>query len=182
MVPIVASLVSLVGLLLFVRALQSPRTRRWLGPAADWWETLRRLVLPLLDRVARERLPGDHFAAYELRPREIVGVIDASPEETERLLWDAGFRRMPLAALKRLPDGRVEIGSWAWRESPLAKRQIHVMLFAAGEGQTLVAAHEEASALNPWAAWDHYRGVGLSAQGGERAVRERLDERVWKEG
>jgi len=180
-VPVVASLVSLVALLLFVRALRGPRTRRLLGPAADWWETLRRWLLPLLDRIARERLPGDHYASYELASREIVGVIDAPPERVEQLLWEAGARRMPLAALKRLPDGRVEIGSWAFRESPLARRQVHVMLFATAEGRTLVAAHEEASALNPWTAWDHYRGVGLSAEKGERAVRERLDEGVWLE-
>ncbi|UIO98906.1 hypothetical protein Hbl1158_10205 [Halobaculum sp. CBA1158] len=180
--PIVASLVSLTALLLFVRALQGPRTRRWLGPAADWWETLRRAVLPLLDRVARRRLPGDHFAAYHLPEREIVGVIDAPPDRVEAMLFEAGFRRMPLAALKTLPDGRVEVGSWAWRDSPLAELQDHAILFAAAGGdQTLVAAHQEANALNPWTAWDHYRGVGLSAREGERAVRERLDEGVWME-
>ena len=36
--PIVASGVSLVAVALFVHALQSPQTRRWLGPAVDWWE------------------------------------------------------------------------------------------------------------------------------------------------
>jgi len=179
--PIVASLVSLVALLLFVRALQGSRTRRLLGPTADWWETLRRGLLPLLDRVGRHRLPGDHYASYELPEREIVGVIDASPEEVETMLWDAGAKRMPLAALKELPDGRVEVGSWAFRDSPLARRQVHVMLFATSDGRTLVAAHEEASALNPWTAWDHYRGVGLSAQEGDRKVREWLDEGVWVE-
>lgn len=177
--PIVASLVSLVAVVLFARALQGPRTRRLLGPAADWWETLRRVGLPLLDRVARRRLPGDHYAAYELREREIVGVIDRPPEAVEQLLWDAGARRMPLAALKSLPDGRVEVGSWAFRESLLARHQTHPILFPAGEGRTLVAAHREANALNPWTAWDHYRGVGLSAEAGERVVRERLDEGVW---
>lgn len=49
-------------------------------------DTLRRTLLPLLDRVARRRLDGGHYAAYELGEREIVGVIDAPPEEVEQLL------------------------------------------------------------------------------------------------
>lgn len=59
---VVASLVSLVALVLFVRALQGPRARRLLGPAADWRESLRRGLLPLVDRVARARLSRDHYA------------------------------------------------------------------------------------------------------------------------
>ncbi|WP_435065902.1 hypothetical protein [Halobaculum sp. EA56] len=180
---IVASLVSLAALALFVRALQGPRTRRWLGPAADFWESLRRLVLPLVDRVARRRLPGNHYAAYTISLDEHVGVIDAPPERVEQLLWDAGFRRMPLAAYKQLPNGEAEVGSWAYRDGLLARKQTHVMLFRTGGAgqQTSVFAHREFNALNPTTAWKHYRGVGLSAAEGERAVRERLDEGVWAE-
>ena len=182
-VQLAASLVSLAALLAFVRTLQGPRTREWLGPAADFWELVRRLLLPVLDRVARRRLPGDHYAAYELPLREVVGTIDATPEQVEQLLWDAGATRMPLAALKtlRFEDiEAVEVGSWAFRDSLFARRQVHVMLFAM-DGQTVVAAHAEASALNPWTALDHYRGVGLSAEAGAREVRRRLDEDVWVE-
>lgn len=181
-VDIVAPLVSLAALWAFAWAVRQPRSRRLLGPAADTWELLRGLLLPPLDRLLRRRAPGQHYAAYTLSMDEVVGVIDATPEAVEQLLWDAQFRRMPLAALKRLPDGRVETGSWAWREHPLASTQVHVILFAAGEGRTLVAAHEEANALNPAVAMDHYRGRGYDVPGGEREVRRRLDEGVWVDG
>ena len=65
-IQLAASFVSLAALLLFARALRGPRTQQWLGPAADWWELLRRRGLPLLDRLARRRLPGQHYAAYTL--------------------------------------------------------------------------------------------------------------------
>lgn len=183
--PIAASLVSLAALLAFAWAARGPRSRRWLGPAADGWESLRGAVLPTLDRLLRRRAPGQHYAAYTLSLDEIVGVIDAPPEEVEQLLWDAGFRRMPLAAYKTLPmpyAGRGEVGSWAYRDGLLASRQTHVMLFRAAEGRTMVAAHEEANALNPWTALEHYRGRGYDVPAGERAVRERLDEGVWADG
>ncbi|OTF01862.1 hypothetical protein [Halorubrum sp. SD683] len=111
-------------------------------------------------------------------------MIDTPPEEVEQILWESDARRMPLAALKRLPmpyAGLVERGSWAWRDGLLVDQQVHVMLFAAGGGQTLVAAHQEANALNPLVAMDHYRGRGYDVPGGERAVRKRLDEGVWVE-
>jgi len=183
--PIAASLVSLVALLAFAWAARGPRSRRWLGPTADGWEILRGVVLPPLDRLLRRRLPGQHYAAYTLSLDEVIGVIDAPPEEVESMLWDAGFRRMPLAAYKTLPIpyyGREEAGSWAYRDGLLASRQTHVMLFAAGEGRTLVAAHQEANALHPLVAMEHYRGVGYDVPAGEKEVRRRLDEGVWVKG
>lgn len=176
---IAASLISCTTLLLFARALRGPRTRRLIGPAADFWEYARRGLLPLLDRLLRHRVPGQHYAAYTLSMDEIVGTIDATPEEVEQLLWGAGFRRMPLAALKTLPDGRTERGSWAYRDGLLASSQTHVMLFQATEGKTLVAAHREASPINPFTAMDHYRGRGYDVPAGADVVRERLDEGIW---
>ena len=175
---IAAPLVATVALLATAWALQQPRSRALVGPAADGWEYVRRGVWPLLDRLA----PGTHYASYELTDRELVGLIDAPPEAVEQLLWEAGAVRQPLAALKTLPDGRKEVGSWAFRDSLLAERQTHVILFEGIlEGETLVAAHQEASPLLPWTALDHYRGRGLDVEAGERAVRERLDEGVWAE-
>jgi len=182
---LVASLVSLLALLAFAWAARQPRSRTLLGPAADGWETVREAVLPPLDRLLRRRAPGQHYAAYTLSLDEVVGTIDAPPEEVEQLLYKAGFRRMPLAAYKTLPMpyyGREEIGSWAYRDGLLASTQTPVMLFRAAEGQTLVAAHQEANALNPWTALEHYRGEGYDIAAGERAVRERLDEGVWVAG
>ena len=80
----------------------------------------RRGLLLLPDRIARRQLPGDHYANYELREQEVAGEIDATPGKVEQLFWDAGARRIPFAALRRLLDGRVEICSRAIRESLLA--------------------------------------------------------------
>jgi len=147
--PLAASLVATVVLLVFAWGTRGPRERRWLGPAADGWEYARALMLPPLDRLLRRRVPGQHYAAYMLSLDEVVGVIDAPPEEVESMLYRAGFRRMPLAAYKSLPE---------------------------------VAAHQEANALSPFTALEHYRGVGYDVPAGEREVRRRLDEGVWEEG
>jgi len=180
---IAASLVATAALLATLWALRQPLAKSWLGPAADGWEHARRGLLPLLDRLLGQYTDDRHYASYELTDRELVGLIDAPPEEVEQLLWDAGAVRQPLAALKTLPDGRKEVGSWAFRDSLLAPTQTHVVLFEGIlEGETLVAAHQEASPLLPWTALDHYRGRGLDVDAGERVVRERLDEGVWMEG
>jgi len=180
---IAAPLVATAALLATLWAARGPRSRHWLGPAADGWEYVRRGLLPLLDRLMRRSSSGRHYASYELTDRELVGLIDAPPEEVEQLLWDAGAVRQPLAALKTLPDGRKEVGSWAFRDGLLAETQTHVILFEGIlEGETLVAAHQEASPINPWTALDHYRGRGYDVEAGERAVRERLDEGVWADG
>jgi len=179
---IAASLVATAALLVFLWAARGPRERALLGPAADGWELLRGAVLPALDRLLRRRAPGKLYAAYTLSLTELVGMIDASPEEVEQMLWEAGFRRMPLAAYKTLPipyAGRGEVGSWAYRDGLLASRQVHVMLFAAGEGRTLVAAHEEANALNPFTALEHYRGGGYSPSRGQKQVQTLLPDEVW---
>lgn len=180
--PIAASFVATAALVAALWTLQQPRTRRLVGPAADGWETLRSVVLPSLDRLLRRRAPGQHYAAYELGAEEVVGLIDAPPEAVEQLLWEAGYRRNPLAALKTLPEGRVERGSWAFRDGLLAREQTHIVLFAGvRDGETLVAAHQEASAINPLVAMEHYRAEGYDVPAGERAVRKRLDEGIWVE-
>lgn len=170
--PIAAAVVSTVALLGFVWAARRPRTARYLGPAADWWETLRRVVLPRLHTYA-ERY--GHFAAMVVNERAYVGRIDQPPERVEDLLWEHGFRRMPLASFKTLSDGTGEIGSWAFRESLTASEQLHVMLFPTREG-TAVYAHMEANALSPFTALDHYRGVGYNPEKGRERVKEILPE------
>jgi len=172
-IPIAAAVVSTVALLAFIWALRQPRNTRYLGPAADYWETLRSVLLPLLAR----RVPRIKWS-YTLHEREYVGRIDESPEEVEQLLWEHGFRRMPLAAYKTLSDGTGEVGSWAWRESLTADKQLHVMLFPDQDG-TAVYAHAEFSAINPVVALKHYRGVGYDPQAGAEQLRAKLPSGVW---
>lgn len=174
-IPIAAGIVSTIGLLWFVWAARQPRNTRYVGPAADWWETLRSILLPLLS----QRVPRIKWA-YTLHEREYVGVIDRPPEEVEQLLWEHGFTRNPLAAYKTLSDETGEVGSWAWRESLFADSQLHVMLFPAREG-TAVYAHVEPNAQNPFTALDHYRGVGYNPQEGAELCRNLLPDGVWHE-
>lgn len=172
-IPIAAGIVSTVALLWFIWALRQPRNTRYVGPAADYWETLRSVALPLLDR----HMPGVKWQ-YTLHNREYVGRIDAPPEQVETLLWEHGFTRMPLAAFKQLSDGTGESGSWAFRESLTAPEQLHVMLFADQDG-TAVYAHMEANALSPFTALAHYRGVGYDPQAGADMLRDKLPPGVW---
>jgi len=143
------------------------------GPRASWWNGLRRLILPLLDRLAREHTIG--YAAYDIPEREFVGRVDASIGELEAELWALGFERMPLSAWKTTEDGRQERGSWAYRDGPLAERQLHVMLFDGVDGGVDVYAHDEYNAMNPRVALKHYRGTDLNAEAGRRQFKGILD-------
>ena len=140
------------------------------GPRASWWNGLRRLTLPLLDRLAREHELG--YAAYDIPEREFVGTVDASIGELEAELWALGFERMPLSAWKTTEDGRQERGSWAYRDSPLAERQLHVMLFDGVDGGVDVYAHDEFNAFHPRYALKHYRGKDLNAEEGRRQLKK----------
>lgn len=147
------------------------------GPAAEYWERLRGRVLPGLDDLARRLDLG--YAAYELGPREYAGTLDVEPEAAERLLYRNGFRRNPFAAYKTLPDGREEVGSWSYRSSRLARRQVHVMLFDRDGQGTDVYAHSEYSAINPLVAYRHYTGQGYSPPKGQAKLHARLPDQVW---
>lgn len=158
-------------LLTFYRARTSAR-----GPAADFWERLRSTVIPTLDALGRRLDVG--YAAYTMGEREYAGTLRAGPEQAEQVLFEAGFRRNPLAAFKTLPDGREEVGSWSYRDGLLATHQIHVVLFPPeGNGTgTEVYAHYEYSSINPLTALRHYRGEGYSPGKGEERLHELLPE------
>lgn len=147
------------------------------GPSAEFWERLRRRYLPTLDSLARSLDLG--YAAYELDPREYAGTLEADPEAAERLLYRNGFRRNPFAAFKTLPDGRREYGSWSFRASLLARRQVHVMLFERRDGGTDVYAHAEYSAINPFVAFRHYEGYGYDPTRGQARVHDLLPADAW---
>jgi hypothetical protein len=171
-----AVVVSVIALLIYLRA------AAWLfGPDARFWNPLRQLLVPLLDHLVKTRgqefgIPEDiNYASYELAQSEFAARVDANVEAVGEALADAGYRRMPLAALKTLPDGRVERASWAWRDGLLASTQTHVMLFEAPTGDVDIYAHREPNALNPLRAWAHYRGHGYDPEAGGDAVREWLE-------
>jgi hypothetical protein len=141
-------------------------TRYNRGPEARWWEQLRRfgsLAFGYIDEDGGPRM---------ITEGEYAGRLDIPLDAVEDRLYAEGFIRNPMARLKTRA-GVPEDGSWVYRESPLAPRQLHLMLFENDDGTTDVYAHAELSSVNPLCGPDHFRGTGQS-------VREGVDRtRAW---
>lgn len=138
------------------------------GPEGRWWERVRRIVAGTAARVDARAGPRP------IAPGEYAGVFPAPLGETEAALYSAGFLRNPTARLKTR-DGEPEDGSWVYRESPLAPRQLHLMLFERPDGHTDVYAHEELSSVNPLCVMAHFTGAGQSVAAGVFRARELFD-------
>lgn len=137
------------------------------GPEGQWWETVRRLVAGTAGAFDSRAGPRPITEA------EYAGSLHCSLEETEELLYRCGFVRNPTARLKTR-NGTPEVGSWAYRESPLAPRQLHLMLFDGANGEIDIYAHEELSSVNPLCGAAHFTGVGQSVGAGVRRARDRF--------
>ncbi|GAB7094531.1 hypothetical protein JCM30237_16840 [Halolamina litorea] len=160
------------GTFLLITLYQAEKGRR--GPETEFWEFVRGTAIPLLDRAGRALNIG--YAAYTVGYHEYAGTLDMSAEDAESFLYEHGFRRNPLSAYKTLPDGREEAGSWVYRESLFATKQLHVMTFERDTGGTDCFAHWEYSAINPLTALRHYRGKDYSPKQGREKLRNRLPE------
>jgi len=171
---VLAPVVSLIGLLAFIWAIRHPRTRLILGPPADFWELIRRYGLPVLGK----RLPDRIYTTGNVTEEQFVVLSKKGSERVEEELWNAGFRRMPLAAFKSLPDGRKSVGSWAYRDSLLSETQLHITLFDAENG-TGIYAHAEPSAINPFTAYAHFASNEVDAKGGVEQAKDRLPESLF---
>lgn len=142
---------------------------RWaMGPRARWLERVRREVSTLLGRVFDERA-----GPRPITEGEYAGTLHRSLAETERLLWRYGFRRNPMSRLKTR-DGTPEVGSWVYRTSPLADRQLHVMLFPGSRGGVDIYAHTEPSSVHPLVGNDHFTGQRQNVAAGVSETRDRL--------
>ncbi|WP_254544319.1 hypothetical protein [Halomarina pelagica] len=143
-----------------------------LDPDARWPERLHRRWFPALTSPVRRWLPGT--AAREVSEDEYALTLPLPPGEVERGLHERGFVRHPLSRVKTR-EGVESVGSWVRLDRLLARRMLHVMLFAGEDGETThVYAHEEYSSLNPLVAYAHYAGEGQSAAAGVERVRELL--------
>lgn len=142
---------------------------RWnVGPQGRWWERLRRGASRGLGRVLDPRI-----GPRPITDGEYAGRLDASLDTVERRLWEDGFVRNPLSRLKRR-DGEPEAGSWVRRDSPLARRQLHLMLFPGDGGGVDVYAHEEPSSVNPLLGYVHLTGATQNVAEGVRRARRVL--------
>ncbi|MFC6864437.1 hypothetical protein ACFQGE_13345 [Halomicroarcula sp. GCM10025817] len=142
---------------------------RWnRGPAATWWEPLRRAASQALGRRFDDRL-----GPRPITEGEYAGSLPESLATAEDRLWTAGFVRNPFARLKTR-EGAPEHASWVYRDGPLARKQLHLMLFPGPDGTTDVYAHAEPSSVNPLLAGAHLNGVGQNVREGVERARERL--------
>lgn len=100
---------------------------------------LRQRLGPRIDRVART------FGQPTTRvyPAGYVGTVPLPIAEVEAELRDSEFTWDPLSMYHYTPEGNDTDGSWAYRSSWLADRQLHVVLFEAGSAVTEVYAHDE---------------------------------------
>jgi len=147
--------------------------RYQLGPEADWWEDVRRENVPVLHRFLEDY---GLYATYPMAAEEYAGTFPHDPETVEEILADEGFVRNPVAALKTRGEGQREVGSWVCRESPIARRQFHVVLFRRPDDEgTDAYAHEEYSSLNPTVAYEHHREVDYDPEAGVERARELFD-------
>ncbi|MEF8885674.1 MAG: hypothetical protein V5A44_11205 [Haloarculaceae archaeon] len=94
-------------------------------------------------------------------------------DDVERLLWRNGFVRNPFSRVKTLDD-RPEAGSWVYRTSPLAERQVHLMLFRTGPGTVAVYAHEEPSSVHPFVVPTHFDGGDQDVAAGVAFARDAI--------
>ena len=137
------------------------------GPRGRWWEPVRRAASRVLG-AAFDRRAGPR----PITEGEYTGTYPGDLDEFERLLWSEGFVRNPLSRLKTR-DGDPEVASWVARDSPLADRQLHLMLFP-GDGGVDVYAHEELSSVNPLLGPAHFDGGDQRVALGVELARARL--------
>lgn len=126
-----------------------------MGHKHDWWEPIRRNLIPVLHAFLA---PFGLYASLSTHEHEYVATVMSDEERFEECLHEAGFIRNPLAALKQLASRptSVEEGSWVWRPDGFySDYQLHVILFDV-DGDLRVYAHWEYS----WTTHPikHYRG------------------------
>lgn len=138
-----------------------------LDPAVPF--RVRQAIGPWLTRLARTLGQPE----YQLRDTEYVGTVHRPLDEVTETLRSAGFEWDPLAWYHQPPVGADPDGSWTYRPSPLADRQIHVILIGHARGYVDVFAHEEYNWLRHPV--KHLRQVGIERERGSTEVRAWFD-------
>lgn len=151
----------------------------------DWWERVRRRIVPLLGYVSlffEEATGENYYVMSETRDNQFVARVPMGEEEFEECLHEMGFERNPMASLKsHARTEEVEEGSFrkiGYEDHP--KYQLHVILYDGNEipnaknGHTFVYAHWELR-------WDvhpirHYRGENASVKEGVTRMRRLLED------
>lgn len=104
---------------------------------------LRRRIGPAMDRVAKRFGQPE----YRVWPKGYAATASVPIAELERKLHDEGFSWDPLSLYHYTLVGNESNGSWTYRSSRFADRQLHVVLFERPRGRTDVYTHAEYSWL-----------------------------------
>jgi len=144
------------------------------------WNTLRRVVVPLVDKLRRTRFPNSPSVTNKALEREAVGVVDTTPTTLATQIDTCRYVEIPLlAGYKTDWCDESESGTMVWYYGPtpwpaapnwLRPYQVHVTTFPrhTDDGlKQLVTAHREANPYRPdkWA--DHLlKGDSHSADDG----------------
>lgn len=140
-----------------------------MGSAPNLLNAARRTIKPPIHRLFDWGFGG--YAMTDNTEEEYVGTVDLPQSALETLLREAGFRRNVVSSLKVRVDGNVSDGSWAWRESPLADWQLHVILHDIGDSVEAYAHWEYSWYTHPI---KHYAATDCSPETGVRMTRELL--------
>ncbi|MDH5020778.1 hypothetical protein [Halobacterium rubrum] len=106
---------------------------------------------------------------YRLRDTEYVGTVQQPLDEFTETLRDNGFEWDPLAWYHQPSVGSDPNGSWTYRRTTLADRQLHVILIAHSPEYIDVFAHDEYN----WVRHPirHLRQVGIEREAGRSEMR-----------
>ncbi len=144
-----------------------------MGYREDAINAFRRSVIPQLHYA----LSGTFgvYAVSHTTAEEYVITAHCTEAELEDALTDLGFQRNPIAAVKVRMDGNTAEGSWVYRGSPLASKQLHVILHELEERERCVDvyAHWECSWIRH--PYKHYTKQGYDAEYGVELARSALE-------
>ena len=132
---------------------------------------IRRTVGPWIDRFARAL--GQ--PSYHVQRTEYAGTVHCPMKDLEAKLREDGFSWTPFSLYHRTLAGTRPTGSWVYRSSVLADRQLHVILFAQPATTIEVYAPSEYSWLRH--PLRHIQQIGIDRAEGAAEMRRWLDTR-----
>jgi hypothetical protein len=153
--------------------------RSFLDADDDWIEPFRRSTYPRLHgglTLFGSFIGVPLFSVRTTGWGRYVGTLDESEECIEAELEYLSSARNPIAAYKRLPDGRESEGSWVVRHKDAPDlvapgMQLHITLFPrvhSDTGRAVFAHYEDDWRVRPIA---HLRGKNFSATEGVRMAK-----------
>ncbi len=130
---------------------------------------VRQRIGPLTTRLGRTLGQPE----YRLSDTEYVGTVQQSLGEFTETLQEHGFEWDPLAWYHQPPVWSEPNGSWTYRRTLLADRQIHVILIAHSPTYIDVFAHEEYNWLRH--PIKHFWQVGNDRKAGSSKMRRWIE-------